>query len=228
MSGIEIEVSGELLQLLPMRAVYWPRKQALIVADVHLGKAATFQHFGVPVPDGMAQGSTRDDLARLSAALAQTQAQSLFILGDLLHAAKGRAEHVLDLTRAWREGYRDVAMTLVRGNHDSRAGDPPADWRIDCVDEPLVQAPFVLCHHPGAGAGAGVGQNGYEIAGHLHPGVTLTGRGRQRERLAGFIFGERAALLPAFGSFTGLASVPKNANDRVFVVADDKVLALSL
>jgi len=222
-SMIEIEICAERLQLLPTRAVHWPHKQALIVADVHLGKAATFQHFGVPVPDGVGQGSTRDDLARLSVALAQTQARSLYILGDLLHAAKGRAEHVLDLTREWRDRHRDVAMTLVRGNHDSRAGDPPEDWRIECVDEPFQHAPFVLCHHPGAG----VGQGGYELAGHLHPGVTLTGRGRQRERLASFIFGEQAALLPAFGSFTGLASVPRNAGDRVFVVAGEKVLALS-
>jgi metallophosphoesterase superfamily enzyme len=37
---------------------------------------------------------------------------------------------------------------LVRGNHDSRAGDPPASLGIRVVDEPFAVGPFAACHHP--------------------------------------------------------------------------------
>jgi metallophosphoesterase superfamily enzyme len=62
------------------------------------------------------------------------------------------------------------------------------------------------------------------LAGHLHPAVALGGPGRQRERLPCFLFGPRRGILPAFGSFTGAATVRPTAGERVFVVAGDEVL----
>src|SRR5215211_5787433 len=47
----------------------------------------------------------------------------------------------------------------------------------------------------------------YGLAGHVHPGLTLMGRGLQRETLPCFIIGQSGALVPAFGSFTGFGSV---------------------
>jgi hypothetical protein len=47
---MKLQVAGEELLLLPQKAVYWPRAQMLIVADIHFGKAASFRALGVPVP----------------------------------------------------------------------------------------------------------------------------------------------------------------------------------
>ena len=48
--------------LLPGRAAVLPASATLLVADLHLGKAATFRKAGIPVPEGSAQR----DLARLA------------------------------------------------------------------------------------------------------------------------------------------------------------------
>ena len=52
MSDHEISLAGEAVRLLPERAIYWERERALVVADLHWGKAATFRAAGVPLPPG--------------------------------------------------------------------------------------------------------------------------------------------------------------------------------
>jgi DNA ligase-associated metallophosphoesterase len=215
MTDILLDLAGEQLRLLPERAVFWPSACALVVADLHWGKAAAFRSAGIPIPGG----ATRRDLDRLDAAIARTGARRLIVLGDLFHARAGRvASRTLADLRRWR-GERDaLEIQLVRGNHDRHAGDPPADLRVNCLDAPAFMPPFVLRHEPLAA------ETGYTLAGHVHPGIVLAGRGLFRERLPCFVVGERMAVLPAFGSFTGLGMVTPEEGERVFVVADDEVV----
>jgi DNA ligase-associated metallophosphoesterase len=210
-------VRGEELHLLRERAVYWPRRATLLVADPHFGKAAAFRSAGVPVPAGTTAGT----LARIDAALARTSATRLVFLGDFLHAREGRSVATLDALGAWRGTHAAVDVLLVRGNHDRRAGDPPPALHIRCVDAPLVDPPFAFVHHPGEVPDA------YALAGHIHPSVTMVGRGRQRTRLPCFWFGAKWAVLPALGEFTGLANVEPVAGDELFVVAGESVHAVA-
>jgi metallophosphoesterase superfamily enzyme len=117
----------------------------------------------------------------------------------------------------WRDQHADLALTLVRGNHDERAGDPPASLRMSVVDEPLAVGGLALCHHPVAHDGF------YSLAGHLHPCVNLGGRAFDTLRLPCFHFGPRLGVLPAFGSFTGMHPIRSREGDRIFAVADDQV-----
>jgi uncharacterized protein len=218
MSDACIEVAGEPVWLLPERAVFWPRGATLVAADFHWGKAATFRAAGIPIPGG----ATGDDLARLDAALERTQAQRLIVLGDLFHARAGRiASRTLAELRQWRSRRPEVEILLVRGNHDRHAGDPPPDLRINCVNEPAFVPPFVLRHQPVSAP------DGYTLAGHVHPGVVLTGPARQHARLPCFLFGRDVALLPAFGSFTGLGIVEPGPDYRLFVIAGDDVVGVA-
>jgi len=107
----------------------------------------------------------------------------------------------------------------VRGNHDRHAGDPPPEWDVRCVDAPHVEGPFVLLHEPAESG------EGYVLAGHVHPAVRV-GRGKLAEALPCFLFGRRAALLPAFGEFTGTAVVHPRPGDRVIVLADGELVPL--
>lgn len=214
---LETELAGERVVLLPERAVYRPAVGTLLVADPHWGKAAAFRAAGLPVPGG----TTSEGLERLSAALERTGARRLVILGDLFHARTGRAPQTLEVVRAWRDRHAALPITLIRGNHDRHAGDPPAELGIECCEPPCAAPPFLYTHHP-APLDAG-----YVLAGHVHPSVTLRGVGRQRERLACFHFGPRVGLLPAFGAFTGTADVAVTQADRVFVVAGARVIQVS-
>ncbi len=217
MTDVRVRLAGEEVLLLPERALFWPRAAALIAADFHWGKGATFRAAGIPIPGG----TTDDDLVRLDAALLRTCARRLVVLGDLFHARAGRiATRTLAELRRWRGLRAELEILLVRGNHDRHAGDPPEDLRINCLDAPAFVPPFVLRHEPVESA------DGYTLAGHLHPGVVLAGRGLLRERLPCFWLTPRTAVLPAFGSFTGLAPVAPAAGDRIFVVAEGEVLAV--
>ncbi|MEN9933602.1 MAG: hypothetical protein RLZZ387_181 [Chloroflexota bacterium] len=211
-----LTLAGETVALLPERALFWPRGSVLLVADTHWGKAAAFRAAAIPVPGD----ATADDLARLDRALVRTRARRLVILGDLLHARSGRSARTLATVSAWRASHPEIEVLLVRGNHDHGAGDPPPDWGFRCVDEPAPLAPFLLRHTPAEG------QGGYSLAGHLHPGVRLAGAGRQRETLPCFWLGPRSGVLPAFGSFTGVAAVSPAPGDTVVVVAGDELVPL--
>ena len=212
-----VEVRGEEVVLLPERAIFWPRAATLLVADAHIGKAASFRALGVPVP----RGTTGGALARLDTLLDRTEAKRIIFLGDLLHAREGRAPETVGALAEWRERRAATEMILVRGNHDRRAGDPPPEIGIDCIDAPLLETPFALVHHPRAVA------DHYALAGHLHPAAVMTGPARQRERLACFWLGADVGVLPAFGDFTGVADVNAGPDDRVFVIAGEHVVDAS-
>ncbi len=222
LNPLAISVRGERLHLLAERAIYWPGRRTLLVADVHFGKAATFQHFGLGVPDGADTGTTRDDLGRLTHLIEHTGAERLVVLGDLLHSQHGQAAHLLELVSRWRLQHNALELLLVRGNHDRRAGDPPDDWRVTCVEQPWPDTPFCFRHEPETDPGPSA--CGYTLAGHIHPAVTLNGRGKLQTRLPCFVFGANSGLLPAFGSFTGSASRKPKTGERVFVIAGDEVV----
>ncbi len=203
-----------LLHLLPEKAAFLPDSSTLLIADAHIGKAVSFRALGVPVP----AGTTTENLNLISDLVARHQAQRVIFLGDFLHSAKSHAAATMAAVTKWRDAHASLQISLVRGNHDSRAGDPPAHLNIDVVNEPLMLGGLALCHHPQEVAGA------YALAGHLHPCVKLHGKARDRLRLPCFWMGPRCGVLPAFGAFTGMAVVTPLPGDRVFAVAGDAVV----
>jgi DNA ligase-associated metallophosphoesterase len=204
---------GELLHLLPAHALWWPAGKTLFIADLHLGKAASYRAQGQPVPGG----TTQDNLARLDALIAEHRPQHLVCLGDFLHAAAGRTAPVLQALQHWRAQHADLAMTLVRGNHDHRAGDPPPEAGIDVVDEPLLLGPYACCHHPQQHP------THHVLAGHLHPACHLQGPGRDRLRLPCFVSEPGQTILPAFGAFTGGHLLAATRGRRFYAVGGDRV-----
>lgn len=208
-----VQVAGSELWLLVEKALWWPAEQVLMVADIHFGKAASYRALGQPVPGG----TTAGNLQRLDALLAQLPCRRLIFLGDFLHSREARTARTLEALADWRERHAALSVTLVRGNHDKRAGDPPAAWNIEVVAEPLLLGPFALQHEPAPCPGRHV------LAGHLHPAYVLRGRGRQQVRLPCFVIGEGLSLLPSFGSFTGAMTWEVDNGQRIFVVGDGGV-----
>lgn len=208
-----VMLEGEDVWLLAEKAMYWPARQCLLIADAHFGKASAYRSLGQPVP----QGTTSENLQRLDRLLSALPCAQVIFLGDFLHGPGSHASGTLSALRAWRERNRELSLTLIRGNHDKRAGDPPADLRIEVVPEPLLMGPFALQHEPDAHASHHV------LAGHVHQVYRLRGKGRQSLRLPCFQIGSRISLLPAFGAFTGGFAVEHSVDQQIFVIGDEDV-----
>jgi DNA ligase-associated metallophosphoesterase len=215
--------------LLPQRAAWLPVQRALLVADVHLGKAAAFRALGVPVPEA----TTAATLARLDALVDSMRPLALCVLGDLLHSPAAQAPTVIDALAAWRARHGNLRVVLVRGNHDDRAGDPPAHCRIEVVEEPWRFAGLELRHEPdpnllterlvtGIAPEGEIAEPVHSISGHLHPVIRLRGRA-DALRLPCFWTRGRCTVLPAFGEFTGGWPISPAAGDRVFVTDGERV-----
>ncbi|MFM2120038.1 MAG: hypothetical protein RL722_1506 [Pseudomonadota bacterium] len=219
------------IHLLPERAAWVARsgpavgadhprpRQLLLLADVHFGKAASFRRLGVPVP----VGTTEANLARLDAILARLDrhlgepaVQEVVFLGDFLHAASGRSAGTLDALQRWRD--REGAalhLTLVRGNHDDHAGDPPASLAMQVVDEPWCHPDYPelsLGHHPQTAQALGPegARPQLHIAGHVHP-VARLGRGFEALTLPCFHLGGGGARPAAEGVNEALCAQPPAA-----------------
>lgn len=202
-----LTVAGEAVELCPERAVYWPRRQTLAVADLHWGKSATFRQFGLPLPAGVLEA----DLARLSQAVEATGAERVLVLGDLIHGAIGLTELVLETVGAWLE-HCPAEVHLVRGNHDA-TGLPP-QWAIPVVDT-LHEGPFFFRHEPERVEGA------FVWCGHIHPVVRI---GRRRGvRVPCFHLDDGLGVLPAFSEFTGGGRMEITPQTRRFGVAEGSV-----
>jgi uncharacterized protein len=189
------------LSLLTERAVWHAPSRTLWVADVHLGKAATFRALGQPAP----AGTTRENLNRLTALINSWRPDRLIFLGDLFHARQAYTQTLLASFLEWRDQHRTVQMLLVRGNHDLRAGDPSCAMRIEITNEPHFSGEVEGRHHP-LSEGDAVRSDDMDrtvLAGHTHPTIRLQGPGRDSLSVPCFVLQGRQIIMPAFGEFTG-------------------------
>ena len=212
-----IETHGERLLCLAEHALFWQRERTLFVADVHLGKAASFRAAGVALPSG----HSSFDLERLSTLLISLGATRCVILGDLVHTKSSYTPALDHNFRTFRARHDDIEMVLVRGNHDRHAGEAPSEWGLNVVAEPYDLGPFACCHEPNMALATG-----FELAGHLHPALRLQ---TTREGITLPCFWQRAhgLVLPAFGSLTGKFRVNLKPGESAVVVAGQQLFRRS-
>lgn len=215
---IGCDPAGVDVLLLAGRAALLPRTRTLLVADIHLGKAATFRRAGIPVPEGSAQA----DLARLERLIAAHSVRRLVVLGDLFHARSGCTPEVFAEFAATRARLGATQVVLVIGNHDRAVGTMPAALGIDTCVPSLDEPPFHYVHEPAVGVAA-ADRALFTVAGHLHPTVSL--RSPSGDSLAGrcFVATPGLLVLPAFGSFTGGHRVVPTEGTRLWLARDDGV-----
>lgn len=212
--ALAVQAGSSELILMPGRGVLEAESRTLMVADLHVGKAATFRAHGVPVP----AGTTERTLARLDALIAETGARSLFLLGDLLHGPEARQPALVSALAGWRARHARIEIVLVRGNHDARAGDLPRECGIATVAPGHRLGGLRLMHEP-----PDDDEDGFALAGHLHPVCVLGGRA-DRLRLPCFRLRRRDMVLPAFGEFTGGWPVRAGPGERLFVTDGARVV----
>jgi len=189
------------------RCIYWEEGQSLIVSDLHFGKTGHFRKAGIAVP----QSVYREDLLRLLCQIQYFRPRQLLVVGDLFHSRENKE---LELFLKWREDFPHLGIQLIEGNHDVLH----KDWyeKAGIVVRPgvLPLGPFSFVHDIEDAAG----RDTYFFSGHIHPGIRITGMGRQHLRFPCFYFGAAYAVLPAFGRWTGTVAIDPAPDDHVFAI----------
>ena len=201
--------------MLPEKALSFPSEKVLLIADLHFGKINHFRKSGIPVP--LKANDRNSEL--LIDLLNRTKPERVIFLGDLFHSHYNEEWEVLGQVL---RHFSTCQFELVKGNHDIMSKLQYQRHNMQVHEGGLKIGPFELTHEPLENPD----DDHYNIAGHIHPGVHLSGRGRQTLTLPCFYFGNHQAIMPAFGSFTGLAKIRPQRNAQLFVIADGKILKI--
>lgn len=189
--SVRITLASMALDLLPEGAVWVPDARMLILADLHLGKAAHFAARGQMLPPH----ESSETLHRLTRLVDQHRPETLILLGDSFHSKRGAAAMDEGVIAALNHLTTRTRLLLITGNHDAElpigiAGQSAAAF---------VLGGIILRHEPCAD-----GQ--VEMIGHLHPSARLkTAAGMVRRRC--YVLTPHRLILPAFGSLTGSRNV---------------------
>ncbi len=194
-------------------ALFVPDFKTLLIADLHLEKASNMARRGVHLPPY----DTRASLMQLEAVIAQTRPEQLIFLGDSFHD-DGARERIDGADLARLRALSESAATIwITGNHDPH---PPTDIGGRIADH-VVLGGVTLRHEPKK-----LGEEDFEISGHLHPGSAVSQRGK-RIHCKCFIADSRRLIMPAFGSFTGGLSISAPPFKALYVERNFHVWMLS-
>lgn len=207
---VHLTLADEAMHLLGERALYWPARETLMIADLHLGKADLFRRAGIGLPSG----GTGEDIERLTRLIAARPVQALWILGDVLHGPAHRAAWYRQW-QGWREQHAALRIGALAGNHDRVL--PKADLGIELLGAQVTEGPFLLRHDPHPHPALHV------LCGHLHPLARLPGMQR---RWPAFWLRERLTVLPAYSRFTAGIAPSVQAGERLVACVEGDAIAL--
>jgi DNA ligase-associated metallophosphoesterase len=210
---------GQSLILHPSRVIYWEEQSALILSDLHFGKTGHFRKSGIAIP----QNVYKEDLQRLVSLIQFFKPAQLIVAGDLFHS---HANKELELFKKWRNDFPDLVIHLVKGNHDILHSKWYNETGITVSDCTLQVGDFIFTHDP-ADCEIHAAAGNYVFTGHIHPGISISGMGRQSLHFPCFYFAENYCVLPAFSHFTGTYRIVPKENESVFAIVKDQLIRMN-
>ncbi len=212
-----VQLAGQQLTLLGQRAIHWPAQQALLIADLHLGKADTLRRAGILTP----RGSTSSDLQRLEALVDRYRPHTLWVLGDMLHGPLHEAPW-LQRWRRFRRQHSELIVEVIAGNHDrvltgANAAAAREALGIQVRPDGLSLGGLSLCHQTTTKSALPT------LSGHLHPVIRLPGLPR---RWPAFVLTPNGLLLPAFSRLTG-GLLMDHRSGGCFACVEGEIVAVS-
>src|SRR5437763_8098713 len=169
-------------------ALFWPSRNALLVADLHLEKASWFARLGQFLPPYDSHAT----LTALAAEVDRTGATKLYCLGDSFHDRFG-CDRLPEAARALLTSLTArLDWTWIVGNHDPGFADHCGGTIAN-----EIQIGGIVLRHEAIRA-----EPRPEISGHFHPKLRLHLKGRHVSRRC-FVKSADKIIMPAFGSLTG-------------------------
>jgi DNA ligase-associated metallophosphoesterase len=213
---MKIELCKELLTLSAEKALFWDQERILILSDVHLGKAESFQAAGIPLPSG----DHLEEFKRLEALVLAHSPRQVYILGDLIHQKDSWSAMLFKDLQTFFRKHEDTQWHLLIGNHEKGSKKFLEDLHLRLHEEDLEHGPFVFTHgHKQHESSL------FEIRGHLHPRIHLQ-QGPLRLNLPCFWVEKNRLTLPSFGLLTGGYKIKRSPRDRVYAVGTHEVFEI--
>ncbi len=202
------------VELLPEKALFLRDERVLIVSDLHFGKVNHFRQAGLPVPRSANQKNAENliDLINCWKPL-----RTVF-LGDLFHSHYNEEWEVVGQII---KNFPVCSFELVIGNHDIMSLQQYERKNIKVAKQVDIGS-WLLTHEPMERSQIPSGK--INLAGHIHPGAHLQGKGRQSVTLPCFWFSNNQVILPAFGSLTGLYPIRPAENDAVYIILQNTIM----
>ncbi|MEO6902015.1 MAG: ligase-associated DNA damage response endonuclease PdeM [Bacteroidia bacterium] len=212
---MEVQIGQEIYNLLSEKAIFRIKDSTLIIADLHLGKAQHFRKNGISIPPISAQ----KDYEILKRLILKYNPLRIILLGDLFHSSHNVEWTIFcDFVNA----FKHIEFVLILGNHDILEIHHYKSVCLTLIENTLEEGDLILSHYPLQNFPS----DKINIAGHIHPGIALYGKGKQRLQLPCFYFYKNQFILPAFGSLTGLQLIGRTKETSVYVIAENKVIEI--
>lgn len=185
------------------RAVYLPAADALVLADLHLGRDTT-SNVELPL------GEPEELPDRLAALVAHFDPAEVVFAGDVLHAFSRVPEGIEDTLSTLHTIVDDAGgcLTIVRGNHDTMLETVTAIEPVEARRLPDGETTVIHGHEIPEESAARY------VIGHDHPAVVIEGR-----RLPCYLLGEASyqdgdvLVLPAFNRLAAGTVINRMADE---------------
>ncbi len=210
----ELQVQGLKFYLLPQKALFIPSFHAIVISDVHLGKSAHFRKNGIPLTEAPQQ----IDLQNIQYLINVFKPTKLLFLGDLFHSSYNDSWQPFKLLIA-ANPY--VEFILIKGNHDILSDKLYIESGIKVLHSLKVESKIVFSHEPIL-----VSEGLFNIFGHLHPAISIIGKGKQKIVLPCFWKRKNHLAMPGFGNTTGIYKIKPKPGDQVFAITPHSVISL--
>lgn len=190
------------------RCLFWEEEKILILSDLHFGKTGHFRKEGIAVP----QAVLKEDLQRFVTLIQNFKPDKIFVIGDMFHS---HANKELDFFLKWRKDFASLSIELIKGNHDILKAGWYSNAGINVISDQLSVGNFIFAHDI---TNCELKESQYAFSGHIHPGISISGPGKQSLRFPCFYFGKQYAVLPAFSRFTGTYPVKSKRGETVYAI----------
>jgi uncharacterized protein len=202
--------------LLAEKALLLEDFSTLVLSDVHFGKSGHFRKFGIAIPQKVIQ----HDLFRLLHLIQLYKVNEVIIVGDFFHS-NHNSEH--NLVSKFLQDAQHVLFTLVKGNHDILHNNWYVENGIQTIEGVYTKHGIDFVHDA---ADKNTASNNFVISGHIHPTITIEGKGKQSIKLPCFCVQKNEMILPAFGKFTGGYAIKKTKTNSVFAITNNAIIEL--
>ncbi len=216
---MQVEIQNELLLLSVEKIIYWEKESAILMADVHLGKSTHFRKAGIAVPNEL----IFIEIDKFKKLINKYHPKRIFFLGDLFHS---HLNIEWQLFTKFLDEHSSVEFILIKGNHDILPDIHYQFTNLKVTDEPYHLNPFTLTHHPLDENELKKNPAIFNIAGHIHPGISIKGKGKSSIKMPCFHLKAQQLVLPAFGDFTGLMIQRNTLNESFYGIAGKKVILI--